>query len=285
MSALLKLVLLVTVVASVSCNSIGELRLRLETELKDLDQNFQLTSRAFYEKQELAEGLIKSGYGGHASGLMNLAQVATFIETIKYAIRRKSVLVAQEVLSSDRLAQKPLAAAFVSRALLRGYADAGRFTAQILKWLYKIIDKATEGQINANIRLAALEALKRNEQFELASEKAASEYEMQIKQTLASMGIDQTEGRFIVSVLDNHMNELLGCSKCRAINRRGDYFNTMPMFDSELDVKKLVESFIDQQLLEACLNEQNFVYPVSESEQEQVSQEDIQRVLRKVLSN
>lgn len=281
----------------VRCSEIQAEREKLDALIGQLDEQFVEISKSFFwDKKAIADQLEASGNIKQAGALMSMAQVSTFIESIKYAIRRKSLLVAKEIITerfveSDNglvdtrggvVMLKELIPAIVARANLRGYVDVARFSDFMWKWLHKLIEHYAQNESeNPHWRSVAVDSYKRLLNFRHEFQQALDYHKATISKALQQMGIEHSLAVNIVAAIDFIINDTVQCKNCLA----GDeiFGVRQRMFDNDESVKQLIGEQVDPKLSNAYRNYPG-VYDVDYEQRSRVTEDEINALMATIMS-
>lgn len=294
-------VLVITIIAASSVaqsegdlNSVIELQnKKLDSILETLHSDFQInTKERFWTHKQQTERMIQAGQDQKAKEYLNAVQLATLVQSLRYAILRKTISATKDIInrrfvqngqgfvdSSVGVVVLPqMVPVIVARAILRAYADGWRFVEPTWSWLHLVIEHYH--QTNPEVRQVAIEAYKQRNKFLGESQAALGEHNIALKAAFDQIGIHEANLGPVVSVVDRIIDEAMGCPQCFA--RESKYFGVGPMFDGDSAVAAAVGQYVDQDLQDAYTDIDG-VYTPGLDAQAKVTPEQVDTLMQKIL--
>lgn len=270
---------------------------RLQRIEAQLESDFQTNTKdAFWAHKLRVDRMFQEGRADRAKEVLNMVQLATLVQSLRYAILRKTISATKDIIN-HRLVESgqgfldprggvvvlpQMLPVIVSRAILRGYADGSRFVDNTWNWLHLVMEFYHDS-IPGEVRQIAAQAYRQRSKFLEDTRAAADSYASTLKAALNDIGIHKANSDSIVSVFDRMINEAMQCSSCLSQGPSSDYYQTGPMFADESAVGPAVERFVDQDLQDAFTDIDGVFLPTREA-QAKVSSQQVENLRRRILA-
>lgn len=241
-------------------NSLSGQTVKVDETIEQLESGFQKRIENLFKKQQqLGDKLINDGdVSGYS--LKRISDIYAIIESFTYAIRRRSLEVAKQIIVSpaglETAKQLPgddddFSEFLQERAIMRGLVDCFQFTVFPWKLMYKYVTQyVTEAeQVAEPLKTLVSSIFREMKNFDQLGDLSFKRFGEQLARKKIT-GEDEIKTR--LDLLDKLIDKAVNCPQCSGlVEHDRDFYNVYPIFASEDDVVKAVEQYVDPDLLSA----------------------------------